>query len=304
MSTPYSVGISAVALRVGVASATAALAFVAACGDMAQPDKAQNQDAKNGGTEQAGGTGSGTGGGTTAGGTPSQKGGQGSDTKNGISSDDMIIGKDGKPKPSATPTGTTGGAPDPRPGAIVEVNVLGHAFGWAVDKTNTALQIDVEFYLDGPKGSGTMLGTVHAGSMGASGNNPGQHRWDFDLPGSAKDGHAHTLYLYAAGGALLDANPTSFTAYAGTTAGRNYFQASVAPKVTECNGCHQMSYDFAFPLLLAPTPAKGGTKTNNILMQKPLQMGVQHGGGTKCASAASSPCAEFQQWWTAEFGSL
>jgi len=205
-------------------------------------------------------------------------------------------------------TAGTGGAGSSNvsTGRVTEVTALGRVYGWAVDPADSTRAVSVTFYADGPKGQGTLVGTVTANATGDDGNEPGDHAFIFDLPAAWRDAKPHQLMAYWAGTNVdqaLGTSSTPFTAYNFTDAGRAYYEASVKPALSACQSCHAISYEAQYYDLIAPSPAQGGTATNNTLINKPSQSnGVTHGGGRRCSSVAASPCSVLQQWWLIEFG--
>jgi hypothetical protein len=187
-------------------------------------------------------------------------------------------------------------------GKIFDVSSLGRVLGWAADQGDQAAQVTVALYLDGAKGTGTAVGTVKADKAGADGNTPGDHAFQFDLPETARNGKPHKLYAYV-DDVLIGGAAFTFTSYAFTKAGRDYYEANVKGQLAQCAGCHTVSYEQQYYSMIAPSPAQGGTATNNQLINKPSQTnGVSHGGGQRCTSANAAPCTQFQQWWKLEFG--
>jgi hypothetical protein len=181
-------------------------------------------------------------------------------------------------------------------GTITSVDALGEVYGYAFDPA------------DGPKGTGTSVGTVVANSAGVDANVAGNHAFTFQLPDTLRDGKAHQLYgtvmISGSEEPLDDANtPTPFTSWGFTTAGRAYYTANIQSQLSQCSGCHTISYEQQYYSLIAPAPNQGGTATDNELINKPSETNTTtHGGGLKCATPNSSPCKEFQAWWAIEFG--
>jgi cytochrome c553 len=202
--------------------------------------------------------------------------------------------------------GKSAGQGTPSFGRISEVTALGRVYGWAFDPKDTSAQLNVTLYVDGPKGMGTMVGTVMANRPGNDGNAPGDHAFTFDLPDVYRNGKTRDLYAYAAFGAdekALSTLPTKYTAYAFSQAGRDFYATNVQGRLGSCGGCHTISYEQQFYSLITPAPNKNGTGTNNQLINKAAQTnGTSHGGGQSCGNANASPCAEFQRWWQVEFG--
>ena len=191
-------------------------------------------------------------------------------------------------------------------GRITDVTSLGRVYGYAFDPQNSAVFVQVQFYIDGPKGTGTAIGTTVANKPGDDGNQPGDHSFSLDLPEAYRNGKAREIFAYAV--IANEEKPLSsvgykYTAYSFTQAGRDFYNANVQGRLGGCGGCHTISYEQQFYSMIAPSPAKGGTATNNQLINKAAQTnGASHGGGQSCGNANASPCAEFQRWWQVEFG--
>lgn len=193
-------------------------------------------------------------------------------------------------------------------GMVTSVSNSGEVKGWAINPTSPATTITVSIYGNTSfANGGTLTMNVQANGNGAAPYNG--HYFTAQLPTSLVDATQRMLYVYA-GGTSLDAlflgSPTSFKAYGPTTAGNNYYTATVVPAMTTCNACHNGSiagaftYSSAFDLLISPYPDKGGTATNNAFIRNALgQLG--HGGGKICANDAAQPCATFKLWWNLEF---
>ena len=100
---------------------------------------------------------------------------------------------------------------------------------------------------------------------------------------------------------LLPGMPVSYTAYTPSAAGISYFNQNVIPALANsCAACHSTNLEAQFAGLLTPTPANGGTATNNSLVIKGSG-GDGHGGGNVCGGQNGSPCSQFQTWWDIEF---
>lgn len=188
-------------------------------------------------------------------------------------------------------------------GALTSLSSRGLVSGWAVDSVDQNAVLDVHIYADGPAGSGVFLATVAANQTGLGGTRAG-HYFVYQLPASFANGDSHTLYIYGDtpdAANLLPGMPVNYTAYTPSTQGIAYFNQSVAPALNACVGCHSISIDAQFASLLTPTPANGGSATNNSLVIKGSG-GNGHGGGNICGGPSGSPCAQIQQWWNIEFG--
>jgi hypothetical protein len=189
-------------------------------------------------------------------------------------------------------------------GRISDVSSLGSVIGYAYDPNDTNATVTVHLYGDGPKGTGTLIASVVANQIGSDGNTPGDHAFTFQLPEAWRDGNEHTLHAYIddSDTPMLTA-PRAYTAYAFSQAGRDYYNANVRGALNGCAGCHTISYEQQFYSLIAPSPAEGGSATDNQLLNKPAQTNnTSHGGGLRCNGINASPCNVIRQWWTIEFG--
>jgi hypothetical protein len=80
------------------------------------------------------------------------------------------------------------------------VSSTGVASGWTYDPDNSGASINVQFYVNGPRGTGTLIGTVLANTPRADVNQvvgiPGNHGYNFTIPAAYKDGHSHSIFAY------------------------------------------------------------------------------------------------------------
>jgi hypothetical protein len=218
------------------------------------------------------------------------------------------------PTPPTVPVPTP--TPTPPPvnvngvtGMISVVSSTGKATGYAGDTTVPTKTLGVNFYLDGPSGAGILLNNaaIQANLSGFNGGIAGAHAFTFYIPILYRDGVSHTLYVYADDGGIeteLQGSPYTFTAYTSTIEGFNYYNGTVKPLLdNRCSACHAFSYDQNFSSLITPSPANGGTMTNNEMINMPSggSMGRNHPGGNLCGSKDNSPCVEIQMWWDLEF---
>ncbi|MBK23279.1 MAG: hypothetical protein CME70_04670 [Halobacteriovorax sp.] len=194
-------------------------------------------------------------------------------------------------------------------GDILDITSLGKITGWAANPSNVGELVTVKFYLDGQQGgAGTFIGSTIAANPGFNGGYAGNHAFQFYVPLSYRDGTTHQLYAYASSNNqdyLINQTPITFAAYTTSSAGFNFYQANLRPILeTQCSSCHAVNYDIHFNNLLEPTPAAGGTATNNQFVRMPAGSfnGLGHPGGNICGSVNGSPCNLIQQWWTIEFG--
>ncbi len=214
--------------------------------------------------------------------------------------------------PEPTPQPTPAPTPDPATGVTGMVSVVtsqGKVTGYAGDTTDPSRTMPVNFYLDGPSGAGILLNNspIQANLAGFNGGISGAHAFNFYIPILYRDGVSHTLYVYADNNGMdvpLQGSPYTFTAYASTVEGFNYYTNTVKPLLdVRCSSCHAFSYDQNFSSLLTPSPANGGSMINNEMINMPSggNMGVNHPGGNICGSKDNSPCVEIQMWWDLEF---
>jgi hypothetical protein len=72
--------------------------------------------------------------------------------------------------------------------------------GWTLDPSNPNASNSVSFYINGPMGSGTLIGTVSASivrpDVNASTGLPGNHGYEFTVPSQYHDGLNHVVYAY------------------------------------------------------------------------------------------------------------
>lgn len=185
---------------------------------------------------------------------------------------------------------------------ISYVSNSGQVYGYAYDPQNKSNSIKVIFYVDGPVGTGQYVGEVSA-NIQSVGPNAG-HFFSFQLPGSVANGQTHVLYAY---GALakpqhqLYPGAMSYVAY--TPKAEAVFNQQLSGFVqSSCTSCHTWNYTYLFSgPLMNPTPAAGGTATNNMFFRKMSGL-TGHSGGQFCPNGQNAGiCAEIQRWWNAEF---
>lgn len=190
---------------------------------------------------------------------------------------------------------------DPRLAAVASVSTGGLVMGWAVNKDDLRSKVTLRLILDGPLGTGTLVATTTADKLGDDGKHPGDHGFFVQVAAEHRTGVERDLYLYDDKDQLLTPTPLKFKAYSPTAAGRAYFDATVAPKIVQkCSNCHQASYATFYGALSVKGPNEGGTASNNNAVNKPGGVAA-HNGGNACGGINSSPCLEFQTWWTKEF---
>jgi YD repeat-containing protein len=118
--------------------------------------------------------------------------------------------------------------PEPGPGAGTSpignfegIDQAGRfAGGWSFDPDNAAASNIIHFYIDGPAGSGTFLGSTTANLARPDVNSAysitGQHGFRFQIPTQYQNGQQHTIYAYGLdtgpnGATHLSASPKTFT---------------------------------------------------------------------------------------------
>ena len=190
-------------------------------------------------------------------------------------------------------------------GSIDVVSALGKLNGWAGDSLNPNSSLTVEFYIDGAKGSGVLMGSTVANLPG--GRVSGNHGYIFYIPSRYRDGTAHQVFAYAINEngqeVPLSGSPKTVYTYSPSLTGLEYYETSVKPLLNSCMGCHAVNYDQHFNSLLSPTPSGGGSAINNEMINMPAgsHNGKSHPGGNICGNKNNSPCSEIQTWWEIEF---
>ncbi len=185
---------------------------------------------------------------------------------------------------------------------ILLVSNSGSVWGYARDTVNKSQILNVRFYVDGASGGGRFAGQAWANQL-SSGPNAG-HFFTYQLPAEFVDGLSHTLYMYVVDERVENMlAPVSFAGY--TPKAESVFNSQINGFVqTNCTRCHQSYWKYSTLYsgpLMKPTPAQGGTATNNLLIKK-MSGVVSHTGGQFCPNGLNDPlCAEIQRWWKAEF---
>lgn len=183
-------------------------------------------------------------------------------------------------------------------GAVTSISTSGSIWGYALDPNNKTKSLRVYFYVDGPVGSGTLIGNTLA-NIQSLGPNAG-HYFSFTIPPQFADAKPHKIYAYGyAASTSFALSPTSFAYTAYTPKAEAIYNQGINNLVTStCNRCHSWNFkDLYYGALLSPTPTQGGSGTNNKFYQK--MMG--HGGGKYCNAPTDFPCNDIQTWWAAEF---
>lgn len=184
---------------------------------------------------------------------------------------------------------------------ISSVSILGEVWGYAYDPQNTSSSLKVILYIDGPVGSGQYIGETQANQSSPGPNNG--HYFRFQLPAQYADGNSHQLYVYGFDvrpELLLKPGAFSYLAY--TPKAENVFNVQLKSFTSGvCASCHSWSYSSLYTgPLMKPTPANGGSPTNNLFIQKMAGL-TGHSGGKFCNGVNDGICLEIQNWWNAEF---
>lgn len=187
-------------------------------------------------------------------------------------------------------------------GGLGKFDLLGRMQGFAIDPDNLNLAIPVLVYVNGPVGTGQLLSTVTANLQGL-GTVENGHYFRFDIPANMRDGVNRNYYFYgisAVAANLLPGSPLAGTAYQQNQAGRDFYNANLAPRLNACTRCHQVTYDVHWFQLGDPTPGLGSATNNLLINMMNGQNG--HSGGSFCGGNKNNqPCATVQQWWNLEF---
>lgn len=214
------------------------------------------------------------------------------------------------PIPTSSPSPLAGGGTNSLPvGALFSVAMdTGAVSGWAKDSDTPSQSTYIEFYVDGPMGSGTFAGTLQASAPRSFPQGP--YGFTFQIPMNFRDAKIHKLYAYSIDTttsvrAALNDSPGNFAVGTNTT-GLNYFNNSVKPTFQSyCTSCHGSmdSYISYKERLINPTdPSKSNviSATENSLFDR--AHGLSHGGGNRCAGGLNAaPCSILSQWWMLEF---
>lgn len=191
-------------------------------------------------------------------------------------------------------------------GAVLNISVVGEVEGWAVNNDDVTQTVTIKFYLNGLPGAGTEIGTTIANLAGYDGDTPGDHRFRFQVPAANCNGSTYVLFAIMSQDTLekeIVNKPDNFTAYTSQQAGMNYYISTLRPALTGCESCHvgEVNYANHYLKILDPSPAEGGTATNNRLIIK-ASGGDNHGGGNLCPGGIdTAPCSLMQAWWHTEF---
>jgi len=204
-------------------------------------------------------------------------------------------------------------SPLPPIGRLALIDIDGSVQGWAMDLSVTSQSnpIVVKFYVDAPKETGLLVGEARADGKYPGLSFPGDHGFRFRIPDIVRSGKPRKLFLYGVDAndqtvVELTSSPKTFTLFAPSEEGRRFYTNSVLPTLNQCSRCHEGSgmygYESAFLYYLnIPSPAMGGSPTNNLLYGKASGT-FSHTGGNLCGGNRDrSPCAEIVQWWNIEF---
>ncbi len=208
---------------------------------------------------------------------------------------------------------TSGGTQAPATiGRVSDGGVSGFVYGWAADSDTPATPMTVEFYANGPRGSGTLLASTVANLLSVSYEKSGNVGFRYVLPDTYRNGSTQLIYAYGLDNNLpgtvheLTGSPISITGYLPEATASSYYTSTVVPFVTtRCLGCHssgEFAYSLAFySLLLSPSPEAGGSATNNVFYRKMMGLDSHRGGAPCGGSATAAPCNYLLETWTRQF---
>jgi len=178
--------------------------------------------------------------------------------------------------------------------------------GYAYNSNNPSQLISIQFYINGPMGSGTYLGSVDANQvLIAEGNADG---FSFQPAAAYMDSAPRKLYAYmvpsgASSATLIGGAAVDYFAGADSR-GLAYFNANLANTLaTQCVKCHGNTWSNYYTTrgnLGDPTPLSGGTATNNTFYQFISNQGGVHPGGNQCSG--NNLCNEVETWYSMDFG--
>jgi hypothetical protein len=192
-------------------------------------------------------------------------------------------------------------------GEVRLVSTTGTITGWGYDPDSPMNQICHQG-LPGwrPNACGTLIAEGTANLVGYDNDLPGDHAFQLTIPLDYIDNQAHELFVYGLIGGedkLLKGSPLCLH---GLSQGRWRSCLSMPTMsvggLNACTGCHTFNYDTHWSTLVTPSPAAGGTATNNALINK-LSGATNHAGGVFCAGGNGGPCNQIRNWWQFEFGS-
>lgn len=197
-------------------------------------------------------------------------------------------------------------------GGIQDVTAKGDVYGWAVFLEDLSLVLNVDVYLNGGVEVGDFIGSIPANQEGFDGGFDGNHAFRLTVPEEYRNGETQSISFYAdIDGRMESVLPDEFTfrAFTPTTEGQAYYNSTLRPLLQNgCGGCHgnrapAVNYNSHYEYILSPNPAKIGSATNNVLINK-ASGGMNHGGNNRCGANGKngSPCTEIQRWWQLEFG--
>lgn len=209
------------------------------------------------------------------------------------------------------PTGDDDSDSEPPPeklgfrGKVETISGFGEMKGWAYNGDDLNEILTIRYYIDDDLGA--VFAEVLADKKHDDPMTPNGHGLSHKIEGRFCDGIEHKVFFHIVAGEALTAAlkaPKSFTCFAPSAAGREFFDVEVRPRLqNECSSCHEIKYEALFYTLATPTPADGGTPEENTLIDR--ASGIAHDAGDFCAGFRFlSPCEDIKAWWTAEFAPL
>lgn len=196
-------------------------------------------------------------------------------------------------------------APPPNTGLAlkggIEYNTVnGLISGHAADSAKLNDVVSVTFYINGAKGTGTMLGTVSANLQDFDPNYPG-HLFVYQLPAAYLDGRPHNIYAYGKTNTVAEILLLN-TFFVATSYAKSatWNTSNVFNNIrTTCNSCHTLATETVYDMVANPIKAKGGTATNNDLYRFAANVGGTHSGGNVCN--VGNVCQNIPNYWNQEF---
>jgi hypothetical protein len=215
-------------------------------------------------------------------------------------------GTGGSGSGSGTGSGTGGtGSPTPNGSGLLSSfdPPNSRVNGYAYNANAPGTSYIVEFFLNGPRGTGTALGQILANQFRFLFPN-GNYGYSFTIPMAYQDGIVRQIWAYQVDGTVrneLGNSPMAF--WAGENpAGRNVFNTSASPSLnSRCTSCHAIGdYNALKQMMNSPSKFQGGTRENNELIN--VAKGGGHGGGNICGGGFTGPpCPQIRAWYDAEF---
>lgn len=177
----------------------------------------------------------------------------------------------------------------------------GKIVGWALNPDRNKEAVTVRFF---DRADATSpLGEAKADQVGFDNNNEGDHAFGWQIPKELCDGASRELFVRVVIGGKeqnIGDQARAYSCFQQTAGGKEYFTTAVAPLLKACVECHQHTYEQAWGYLASPSPAAGGSATNNDFIRSPAAE-IRHSGGKLCVDISTSPCKEIQEWWKKEF---